>query len=62
VAVRRRAERQGAGGDEHADVVVVGSGSGGSVLDVRTDVSTPGLRTVDGAETSPRRVLTTYGS
>jgi cholesterol oxidase len=35
VAVRRRAERQGAGGDEHADVVVVGSGFGGSVAAYR---------------------------
>ncbi|MEO7981044.1 MAG: GMC oxidoreductase [Sporichthyaceae bacterium] len=31
MAARRRAGRQGAGGDEHVDVVVVGSGFGGSV-------------------------------
>jgi len=55
VAVRRRAERQGAGGDEHADVVAVG-------LDARAAVGTLGLRADDGAETSLRRVLTRYGS
>jgi hypothetical protein len=55
VAVRRRAERQGAGGDEHADVVVVG-------VDAWAAVGTLELRAGDGAETSLRRILTRYGS
>jgi hypothetical protein len=55
VAVRRRAERQGAGGDERADVVIVG-------LDAWAAVGTLGLRADDGAETSLRRVRTRYGS
>ena len=54
MAVRRRAERQGAGGAEH-DVVVVG-------LDAWATVGTLGLRADDGAETSLRRVLTRNGS
>jgi hypothetical protein len=55
VAVRRRAERPGAGGDEHADVVAVG-------VNAWAAVGTLALRAGDGAETSLRRVLTAYGS
>jgi hypothetical protein len=54
VAVRRRAERQGAGGYEHAGVVV-GSGFGGSVATDRL------ARRLEPAA-SLRRVLTTHGS
>ena len=54
MAVRRRAERQGAGGYEHADVVVAGWRFGNSVATYRL------ARWLEPAA-SLRRVLTTHG-